>query len=108
MKARTAVDLDSHSHFGIFGLVAFESRDVESPKWAQIGTAKRNRQGFLDLTFDHWPSNLMRIQIRPVDAPEKSWRAGGHLRQYVCRGQSRVGYLLYFRQCCGSGRITWR
>ncbi len=43
MSARPIVNLDEHSHFRIFGLVVFESKDAEKPKWAQIGTAKRNR-----------------------------------------------------------------
>ena len=50
MSGRSTANLDAHIHFGIFGLVAFESPDAESTNWAQIGTAKRNRQGFLDLT----------------------------------------------------------
>ena len=67
MSGRSTLNLDKHIRFGIFGLVAFESPDADSTNWAQIGTAKRNRQGFLDLTFDHWPTNILRIQIRPVD-----------------------------------------
>ena len=72
MSDRTTINFDSHIDFGTFGLVAFESRDAGSPKWAQIGTAKRNRQGFPALRFNHWPSNLKRIQIRPVDVRRKA------------------------------------
>ena len=68
MSDRSTAHLDAHMHFGIFGLVAFESPDAESTNWAQIAAAKRNRQGFLDLTFDHWPTNLKRVQIRPIAA----------------------------------------
>ncbi len=50
MSRRPIVNLDEHSHFGIFGLVAFESKDADKPKWAQIGIAKR----ILDLAFQYW------------------------------------------------------
>lgn len=42
MIRRPIVNLDEHSYFGIFGSVVFELKDAEKPKWAQIGTAKRN------------------------------------------------------------------
>ncbi len=41
-------------------------------KWVQIGTAKRNRQGFPNLTFENWPSNLQRIQIHPLNVRQKA------------------------------------
>jgi len=72
MSRRKAVKLDSHTLFGIFGLVTFQSDDGDEPKWAQIGTAKRNQQGFLELRFDHQPHNLARMQIRPLAEQAKA------------------------------------
>ena len=67
MSRQAKVDLNSHSQLGIFGLVAFDSKGAVKPKWTQIGTAKRDRQGYLDLSFDNWPSNVEHIQIRPLE-----------------------------------------
>jgi hypothetical protein len=32
MSGRPTVNLNEHIHFGIFGLVAFESKDADKPK----------------------------------------------------------------------------
>lgn len=62
-----AADHSIGERLGIYGMVAFGSANAEQPKRRQIGTAVRNEQGVLELTFAVWPTNLNSIEIGPID-----------------------------------------
>jgi len=69
MSSQAKADVDGPSELGIFGLSAFQAKDLAKAKWTQIGTATQNGQGYLDLKFDCWPTNIVQIQVRPLDRP---------------------------------------
>lgn len=65
MKRAVQIAVPNHR---IYGLIDFGSNDDSKPRWREIGSAVRNSDGSFDLSFNIWPSNMLRVQIRKEDA----------------------------------------
>lgn len=72
MRGRNGIHFDAHRHFGIFARITDPTNPSTRPKWQQIGTAKRNEKGFLDVTVERWPRNAKKIQIRPINTANEA------------------------------------
>ena len=65
MSNQDKINLNDHERVGIYGIVNFKRDEKQMSKWTQIGTGFQNRDGSFDLNFNYWPTNLIKIQIRP-------------------------------------------
>lgn len=64
------MDSEGEDSYRIVGLVKFGSEDESRGEWRQVGNARKNRDGSLELQFAAWPSNIDRLQVRASDSNE--------------------------------------